>query len=122
MLRLIILLGMLLALAACGTPTPTPRTMPAEITGVEVEVLESQPVQVVAFVSGGLGDGCTSLGPISQARSGSTIELTVNATHSGAEACTMIYQTFEERIPLEGEFAPGQYTLIVNGSAHSFTV
>jgi hypothetical protein len=128
---MIALLLTLFALAACGAqpaqpqpanPEPRPRVQPAEVTGVEVEIRESLPVQVVAVIDGGLGNGCMSLGEITQFRDGNTITVEINANHSGAEACTMIYQTFSERVQLEGEFAPGDYTLIVNGVEKEFAI
>jgi hypothetical protein len=125
MLRLIALTLTLIALAACaagpGQVTP-PRTEPVAVEEVQVEILESDPVQVVAVIKGGLGSGCLSLGEITQRRDGNTVEVTMLANHSGAEACTMIYQLVDERVPLEGPFAPGDYTLIVNGVERAFSV
>lgn len=125
MLRLITLLLALFALAACGAQPAQPiqpRTEPVVVEDVQVEILESDPVQVVAVIKGGLGNGCLSLGEITQRREGNTIEVTLLANHSGAEACTMIYQIVDERVRLDGSFAPGEYTLIVNGVERTFSV
>lgn len=125
MLRLIALILTLLALAACAAgpgQNTQPRTEPVAVEEVQVEVLESDPVQVVAVIRGGLGSGCLSLGETTQRREGNTVEVTMLANHSGAEACTMIYQLVDERVQLEGPFAPGEYTLIVNGVATEFSV
>jgi hypothetical protein len=124
MFRLIALFLTALALAACGAQPAQPgtTTSPANVTGVEVSVRESLPVQVEAHITGQLGDGCMSLGPITQTRSGNLIEVSVPAIRTQAEICTMVMQLIDERVTLEGEFAPGEYTVRVNGVETSFTV
>lgn len=124
MRRLIAILLAAAALAACGAQPDqsTPSASPAPITGVSVELLESDPVQVVAHIRGELGNGCMSLGAISQRREGNRVELSVPALHSGAEACTMQLQLIDQRVQLEGGFAPGDYVLIVNGVETPFSV
>lgn len=127
MFRLIPIL-LLALLAACGVSQPAQpapaagHSFPAQIESVSVEVAESFPVQVFVRMQGTLGDGCTSLGEITQRREGNTIEVSVPAIHSGAEVCTMQLQLINERLPLEGPFEPGDYTLIVNGVETSFSV
>jgi hypothetical protein len=124
MLRLLTILIAAAALAACGAqPTaPAQQVSPAPISSVEVELRESSPVQVVANIKGELGDGCMSLGEITQRREGNLIEISVPAVHSGAEVCTMQLQLIDESIQLEGPFAPGDYTLSVNGVETQFSV
>jgi len=129
MLRLIAILFVAL-LAACGTAQPAApaqpaqpaRSFPAQIDTVTVEIAESLPVQVFARLEGYLGDGCTSLGAITQSREGNLIEVSVLANHSGAEACTMIAQVIDERVQLEGEFPAGTYTVRVNGVEQTFQI
>jgi hypothetical protein len=123
MLRLLAIM-LAAALAACGAQPsqPAQHIEPAQIEAVSVEILESYPVQVVARIQGQLGNGCMSLGEITQRREGNTIEVSVPAIHSGAEVCTMQLQLINERLPLEGPFEPGDYTLIVNGVETSFSV
>lgn len=119
--RLILVLLAAALLAACG-PQPARRVQPARVTDVMVEVRESSPVQVVAHIQGELGDGCTSLGTITQSRDGNVIEVSVPAVHSGAEVCTMILQLVDERVQLDGPFPPGDYTVRVNGVEHQFSI
>jgi hypothetical protein len=134
-LRMLVILLALAALAACGAgapalgpaqpagPTqPGPFSEPATIEMVEVELRESDPVQVVAHIEGYMANGCYSLGEISQRRDGNQIEVTVLADHSGAEVCTMQLQPIDERVLLEGDFAPGEYTLRVNEVETRFRV
>lgn len=105
-----------------GTKQPMPYETPAQIDSVEVQIAESHPVQVFAQVKGTLGDGCTSLGTISQKRNTNTIEVTVLANHTGAEVCTMIAQIIDKNIALEGDFPAGQYVVRVNGVEKQFSV
>lgn|SRR5690606_1130300 len=127
MFRLIPIL-LLALLAACGVSQPAQpapaagHSFPAQIESVSVEVAESFPVQVFVRMQGTLGDGCTSLGEITQRREGNTIEVSVIANHSGAEVCTMIAQLIDERVQLEGEFPAGEYIVRVNGVEERFTV
>lgn len=126
MLRLLSLLLALGLLAACGAqPTPQggpARSEPAQIDTVTVHTRESNPVQVVAQIQGQLGNGCMSLGQITQRREGNLVEVTVLANHSGAEVCTMQLQLIDQELELEGPFAPGDYLLRVNGVEQPFSV
>lgn len=124
MLRLLIIVLAIMALAACGgqPAAPAPRTEPAQIDSVEVVVRESFPVQVAAHITGSLGNGCLSLGEITQRRDGNMIEVSVPANHSGAEACTMQLQLIDEMVELQGRFEPGDYTVSVNGVNATFSV
>jgi hypothetical protein len=72
-----------------------------------------------AFIQGELGDGCTSLEPIQQRRSGDTLDIVVKSRREG-EVCTMIMQFVDEWVPLDGSFAPGDYTVRANTAVTSF--
>ena len=104
------------------TSTPTPRSGVVTIERVEFVVLESYPLQVQAHITGYLADGCTTFAGISQQREGHVITITVKAVHSGAEICTAIAPMLDQSVMLEGSFTPGQYTVIVNGTAYQLTV
>ncbi len=125
MLRVLTFIAVLL-LGACtiadNPPRPAPPPGVLSVERIDVQVLESDPVQVVAHVQGWLGDGCTTLGPISQTRSGAVIQVTLDAVHSGADLCTAIAPVVDERITLEGDFPPGEYILEILGDQISFTV
>lgn len=128
----LILVAMLIgacAPTAAQTPPPakpTPETEfviePIQIDQVDVRIMESFPVQVAAHITGVVGDGCSSLHGVTQAREDNTITLTIERRRELAEACTMIAQLYDETIRLEGEFPTGDYTLIVNGVEKHFHV
>lgn len=127
MLHRIVLLAitaLMLMLTACTPVTTTPMPRPGIVTieQVDLSVMESNPPQVQVHITGYLGDGCTTFAGITQQREGNTISITVSATHSGAEMCPAIAPLVDQRVMLEGPFAPGQYTVIVNGTEYQLTI
>ncbi len=119
---LLAIIALMLVLTACSTAAPTTRPGVVTIERVDLLILESQPPQVQAHIIGYLGDGCTSLSGITQQRDGTTITITVHALHSGAQICTAIAPLVDQRVMLEGPFASGQYTVIVNGVAYELVI
>ncbi|HEY5596794.1 MAG TPA: hypothetical protein VIL47_05980 [Candidatus Bipolaricaulota bacterium] len=92
-----------------------------QVDSVEVNVLESFPVQVVAVVKGTL-DPCTQVHAIGQTREGDTITVHITGKRPIGVFCVQLAVPFEERITLQGEFPTGNYTVIVNGVEHTFSV
>jgi hypothetical protein len=121
MWRWLIVLSALL-LSACGTATGAGPSGRVQIDRLDVQIAESFPPQIFVRIQGVLGDGCTTLGEISQRRQGNTIDVTVATKHSGAEVCTMIAQLVDQTIRLEGDFPPGDYIVRVNGVEQQFRV
>lgn len=74
-----------------------------------------------ALLEGEIGDGCNSLQPITQKRSGNTIDVAVTYRRQG-EICTMIMQLLNHWVPLDGSFPPGEYELRVSGQRVPFTI
>ncbi len=105
-----------------ASPSPSADAALLPITGIDVLVLESFPVQVRAVVSGYLADSCTELGTVSQQREGSTIRVTITVTRPRDAVCAQVITDVEETVPLAGEFPPGEYTLLVNDQTTTFTV
>lgn len=77
--------------------------------------------RVQAFVRGEIGDGCTRLQPMTQARDGNTISVNVSSIRQG-EVCTMILQLLGGWVPITGALEPGAYTLRANAAAAAFTL
>ena len=86
-------------------PTPTAERAilirPAQIEGLDVQILESMPVQVKATINGTLGDGCTSLNAITQKRTGNTFGVEVTTKRPAEAMCTMIAKLYNETISLD---------------------
>ncbi len=125
------ILGLLVLIAACApttsvSPLSAPeRPMniaPIQIDQVEIRLAESFPVQVFAHVRGIIGDGCSSVLPVTQQRDGNTITLSINRQRPADAICTQIAKLYEENIRLEGDFPAGEYVLKVNDVTQPFTV
>ena len=125
------ILGLLVLIAACApttsvSPLSAPeRPMniaPIQIDQVEIRLAESFPVQVFAHVRGVIGDGCSSVLPVTQQRDGNTITLSINRQRPADAICTQIAKLYEENIRLEGDFPAGEYVLKVNDVTQPFTV
>ena len=131
---------LLIVLAACApaarfAPTPSisplsPLAPPArpmsiepiQIDQVEVQITGAPPVQVVAHVTGVIGDGCSSVLPVEQKREGNTLTLTINRQRPADAICTQIAKLYDENIRLDGDFLAGDYALKVNAVTQTFTV
>ena len=105
-----------------ASPSPGAGADLLDVTGVDVLLLESFPVQVRAVVAGYFPDSCTELGSVTQERQDATIRVTITTTRPPDAVCAQVITEIEEIVPLEGEFPPGEYTLIVNEFTTTFTV
>ena len=129
--QLLLVLALALLAAACGTaaagaPDPSDTTVPAgrpaSIGGVTFQFLESLPVQVRAVVTGDLPTPCHTVVVGTPTTSGDRVELTITVAEPPADTmCVQVIEPFEETIDL-GTFAPGTYTLLLNGTAYPFTI
>ena len=127
-MRIIVLsvLSAMLALAPCralgdsGGGSAGKEGMLA-VQRTEVKVVHAVPVQVSVVVHGVLLNGCSEVSAIKQSRVDHAITVAI-AIHTTAEVCTMMARLVEEKVPLEGEFKPGLYTVNVNGTLKKFRV
>jgi len=112
------------------TAIPTPDSAGEEmliqdavITGVQIMMMESWPLQASVQIDGELGDGCTELGPITTERDGETFTVTVKTTRPADAVCTMELRFFSETVALDIEgLEAGTYTVDVNGVTETFTL
>jgi len=116
-----LLIGLAAGLAACSNPAgPDTFVEPIQIHRVDVRILESAPPGATAHVEGFVGDGCSSLHSVEQARSGNTVTVTILRRRVAADACIQIAILYDEDIPLSGQYPPGTYVLRVNGVERTF--
>src|SRR5688572_14110391 len=129
-----IVLLVLLASACSPASTPTPPTSTPIVTetppaasvavvqSVEIQILESDPVQVNVIVGGQLPDaGCTTISSVDQVRNGNTFQLTLITTTDPLELCAQALTPFEEVVPLDvSNLPPAEYVVNVNGVEQSF--
>jgi inhibitor of cysteine peptidase len=133
---LLISLLLLLTLPACqtpgtptleeGTPTAEPVTIgQANVESVEVQMLETFPVQINLLVKGNLPDGCTELDQINVVfeEASNTFDVDITTQRPADAMCTEALVPFEETIPLDVQGLPaGTYTVDVNGITEVFTL
>jgi len=113
--------------AAPATPSPSvteeiPITGMAIVQSVEIQILESQPLQVNAIIRGQLPDaGCTTIKSVDQARDGNIFKVTLTTTTDPLALCAQVLTPFERVIALDVKDLPsGTYIVNVNGIEVSF--
>ena len=139
---LVILACMLIILAACNstggdtvaTPTAGPTAQPtlasteptrgqAVVNSIDVQILESFPVQVNVVARGDLPDSCTQIDEIITQQSSEAFRVAVTTLRQPTSACTQALVPFEQSIPLDVVGLPaGTYNVSVNGVNGSFTL
>jgi inhibitor of cysteine peptidase len=109
------------------TPGPTPTiagNMAASvlyIDGIDILIMESFPVQIMAVVRGNFADGCTSIGSITSTRTDNVFKVVIVAVRPLDKMCTDALVPFEQAIPLEVYGLPkGKYIVDINGSTAEF--
>ncbi|HSL31341.1 MAG TPA: SH3 domain-containing protein [Anaerolineales bacterium] len=131
--RIFLFTALALLMAACApvaaTPTPIvteepaiPVTSVAVVESVEIQILESMPVQVQAVIRGQLPDaGCTTIASVEQVRDGNAITLTLVTTTDPLALCAQSLTPFEQVVPLDVSNLPaGTYTVDVHGIEQTF--
>ena len=117
---LFVVLLFIIFLSGCNAVEP--RIDWADVTEIELLILESFPVQVMVVAKGYLPNPCTQIDQIIQSREGNNFFITLK-TKSSQEACIQVLAPFEETIPLEVYGLPaGTYTVNVNGIEDTFTL
>ena len=95
--------------------------VPHVIDSVDVQLLESYPVQVQLEVSGYQSDGCETEVFVDVERRDDTIQVEIYRVLPPFVACPMMIVDYAETISL-GTFEPGDYRVTVNGVSVEFTV
>ena len=130
-LKILSFMLLMIVLASCApvraTPPPamtpgTPSTGVAIVQSVEIQIRESQPLQVDAIIRGQLPDGgCTTISSVDQSRDGNTFNITLITTTDPLAVCTLAATPFEQAVALElSNLPPATYTVIANGVVATF--
>jgi len=82
----------------------------------------AEPVAVEVLVKGAFPDACTELHEVSQVRSASLIDVNLKTRRPQNALCASVLRPYRFYLILEGTYAPGAYTLKLNGSVHAFEV
>lgn len=131
----ILLIGGLVTLAACTgdrdkPPQPTvtaavetgPVEGTANIESIEIQLVETFPIEVNVLVKGILPDECTVVDNISRSRQGGNLRVFLTTTRPAGATCNQTAIRFEELIALDVEGLPaGIYVVEVNGKKGTFT-
>jgi inhibitor of cysteine peptidase len=111
---------MIFILSGCNTVEPIINL--ANVTEIELFLLESFPVQVHVVAKGYLPNPCTQIDEIIKSREGNDFTVTIK-TQTSPGPCIQVIQPFEETIPLDVYGLPaGTYNVNVNGIEDSFTL
>jgi len=103
------------SLAGCATSSPTPPQKLAQVNSVQIQILESFPVQATANIKGNLTNGCQKLDASDQKMEGNKFKITLPVVETG-EICTQALVPFEQNIPLQLQsLKKGSYIVDVNG-------
>lgn len=95
----------------------------ATVESLDVQIMESFPVQVDAILTGYLPDGCTEIYEINAPRDDQTFTIQVVTRRPVDLACTMAIVPFEETISLDVEGLPaGEYTVEYGEMSQTFTL
>ena len=142
LLVLLVVLGMLFS--ACtprgtstvGNPTATATSVPTTtvvptpvvlegvvVDRVEIQVLESLPVQVQVAVYGKLPDACSLIEEVEHSREGNAYQVTLKIARRAEARCAPNPTPFEYTVPLEViGLKAGSYTVDVHGVSGSFAL
>ncbi|HEY1409196.1 MAG TPA: NBR1-Ig-like domain-containing protein [Promineifilum sp.] len=113
---------------AAAAPTATsassePARGQAVVNAIDVQILESFPVQVHVVATGELPDSCTEIDEVISQRTDQTFRVAVTTIRQPSQVCTQALVPFEEVIPLDvAGLEAGTYEVSVNGVTGSFTL
>ena len=94
----------------------------ADVSSVEVRMVDEYPTRLSAVVRGVLRDTCTRIDSVRQELvSGNRLVLTVTTERPLSQVCAQAVTPFEMTAPLMLEgLAPGEYSIAVNGIPTTF--
>ncbi len=78
--------------------------------------------EVEALIKGAFPDGCLQLHAFAQERTGNIVDATLQMRRPQGAVCTSVFRPYRFYVTLEGQYAPGNYTLKLNGRAVPFEV
>ena len=81
---------------------------------------EAVPVEVL--VKGALPDACSELNAVTQARAGHYVTMGLSMRQPRGDVCAQVVRPFRFYVRLDSLFAPGSYTLTLNGTVVPFQI
>ncbi len=93
----------------------------AEVNEIEINILESFPVQVNVIARGNLSDSCTKIKNVSIAQEGNVFSITITTSRPTDSICAQVITPFEEVMELDViGLKAGIYVVEVNGVTSTF--
>ena len=115
-----VLLSIIFLFTGCNAPEPGIDN--ANVTEIDILILESFPVQVHVVAKGYLPNPCTQIDEIIKSREGNDFTVTIK-TQTSPGPCIQVIKPFEETISLDDYgLSAGTYNVNVNGIEDSFTL
>ncbi len=110
-----------------NSATPEPQgqvaVREAPVQSVDIEVMNTNPVQVNAIVKGSLTESCARLGDSQVQYDANTFHITVYVTSPADQGCIQQTTPFETTIALDTSgLGPGTYTVAANGVSAVFAL
>jgi inhibitor of cysteine peptidase len=95
----------------------------ANVGDIEIELLESFPVQVIVKAFGTLPDGCTEIGTVTQEHDGNTFDILIETERPRNAVCTQAIRQFEQPVALDVDgLLKGEYLVNINGVQETFSL
>jgi inhibitor of cysteine peptidase len=121
----VLALALALLLGACGPVATGPTVLPdpdtVVVEQIDIQILESFPVQVHVVARGKLPDACSYIDKIDQSRQGNAFTVTLSLARRPDAKCALQSTPFEQVIPLDVlGLKAGVYTVTVNGVTGTF--
>lgn len=96
---------------------------PAQVQSVDIQFVNSDPVQAKAVVRGNLTEACSTLGESQVQYAANAFQITVFVNSRADIGCVQVTTPFETTIPLDTKYLPaGNYTVTANGVSTVFAL
>jgi len=114
--------GLFLLLGCASTEEPPEYVYgEATVTGLEIVMTDSFPIQVVAIVYGELPDACTIIDSVSQELRSRTFVVSLTTRRPVSEVCALTVTPFEASVPLAIlGLEAGVYSVSAGGQSEIF--
>ncbi len=110
-----------IAAGGCGPRDDSAVTGEAVVEVIDLAILESFPVRVLAVLQGVVPDACTEVDAIEHRRDGTTFTLIVHTRRAADVACVQVITPFEATAELDVLGLPaGTYTIVAGEAEASF--
>ncbi len=95
----------------------------AFVDEIDVELMESFPLQAQAVIRGSLSDACTSVDEARAAQSGMTFTVIISTVRPKDAVCAQVLTAFEERVSLDIQgLSKGTYSVVAGDAEATFTL